>query len=376
MNGSTASPPETIRWTDGGAALRILDQTELPERRVKRDLATLEEVFEAIRSLRVRGAPLIGITAAMGVSALARRKAREEPAADGSTLRRPVDDWCDRLEQARPTAVNLAWALRRMRRAAGEVEGTARDVADRLRREADDIRDEDRRMCRRIGEHAVELLKDGSKVVTHCNAGALATGGIGTALAPLYVARERGMAVHVFADETRPLLQGSRLTAWELSRAGVDVTVLADGMASALMERETPDVVFVGADRIAANGDVANKIGTYGLAVLARHHGVPFYVLAPTSTVDLSLDSGSEIPIEHRSSEEIRRGFGTLTAPEEVAVWSPAFDVTPADLVHGIVTEQGVARPPYGESLRRAVEAADAERASGQEGREEGTRRA
>jgi methylthioribose-1-phosphate isomerase len=357
------SAPETIRWTDDGTALRILDQTQLPERRVDRDLATLEEMAEAIRSLRVRGAPLIGITAAMGVAALARRAVREEPGLDGGDLRERVEAWCDRLEETRPTAVNLAWALRRMRRAAteeeDEEEGAVPELADRLRREADRIREEDREMCRRIGEHAVDLLRDGSKVVTHCNAGALATGGIGTALAPLYVAHERGLRVHVFADETRPLLQGSRLTAWELSQAGVDVTVVADGMAGALLEREEPDVVFVGADRIAANGDVANKIGTYGLAVLARHHGVPFYVLAPTSTVDLELATGEEIPIEHRSAEEIRRGFGTLTAPEDVPAWSPAFDVTPAALVGGIVTEQGVARPPYQASLRRAVEAAD-----------------
>lgn len=361
MSPDTAAP-ETIRWTGDGTGLRILDQTELPERRVERELTTLEEVAEAIRSLRVRGAPLIGITASMGVAALARRAAREAPDGDAGELRRQVEAWCDRLEETRPTAVNLAWALRRMRRLAADADGSARELADRLRREADRIREEDREMCRRIGEHAVELLRDGSKVVTHCNAGALATGGIGTALAPLYLAHERGWRVQVFADETRPLLQGSRLTAWELSRAGVDVTVVADGMAGALMEREKPDLVFVGADRIAANGDVANKIGTYGLAVLARHHGVPFYALAPTSTVDLELASGEEIPIEHRSAEEIRRGFGTLTAPEDVPAWSPAFDVTPAELVEGIVTEQGVARPPYRESLRRAVEAADAGR--------------
>jgi methylthioribose-1-phosphate isomerase len=298
----------------------------------------------------------------MGVAALARRAARREGANDPDALRREARGWCDRLEQTRPTAVNLAWALRRMRRAATEADGSPSDVALRLREEADAIREEDREMCRRIGEHAVELLRDGSKVVTHCNAGALATGGIGTALAPLYVAHERGLRVRVFADETRPLLQGSRLTAWELDRAGVDVTVVSDGMAGALMDREAPDLVFVGADRIAANGDVANKIGTYGLAVLARHHGVPFYVLAPTSTVDLELASGEEIPIEHRSAEEIRRGFGTLTAPEDVPAWSPAFDVTPAALVDGIVTEQGVARPPYERSLRDAVRSAEPER--------------
>ena len=361
MNPETR-PPRTIRWTEDGEGLLILDQTELPERRIERELRSLEEVAEAIESLRVRGAPLIGITAAMGVAALARREARKSRL-DADQLRDRVEAWCERLEATRPTAVNLSWALRRMRRAAEagpEDDGGA--LAEQLATEADRVREEDRAMCRRIGEHAVELLEDGARAVTHCNAGALATGGIGTALAPLYVAHERGWDLRVFADETRPLLQGSRLTAWELSQAGIDVTVVADGMAGALMERERPDVVLVGADRIAANGDVANKIGTYGLAVLARHHDVPFYVLAPTSTVDLELASGEEIPIEHRSPEEIRRGFGTLTAPEEVEAWSPAFDVTPASMVDAIVTEQGICRPPYETSLRRAVEAAEPER--------------
>lgn len=355
-------PPETIRWSEDEAGLVILDQTELPERRQERELRTLEEVAEAIRSLRVRGAPLIGITAAMGVAALARRAVREEPEVTLDVLRARIDRWCERLEETRPTAVNLAWALRRMRGAVDRDGDGAEALADRLHEEAERIREEDRAMCRRIGEHAVELLRDGGTAVTHCNAGALATGGIGTALAPLYVAHERGWKFRVFADETRPLLQGSRLTAWELSQAGIDVTVVADGMAGALMERERPDLVLVGADRIAANGDVANKIGTYGLAVLARHHGVPFYVLAPTSTVDLELASGEEIPIEHRSADEIRRGFGALTAPEDVAAWSPAFDVTPAAMVEAIVTERGVCRPPYEGSLRRAVEAAERDR--------------
>ena len=217
-------------------------------------------------------------------------------------------------------------------------------------------------MCRGIGEHAAQLLHDGSSVITHCNAGALATGGIGTALAPVYVATERGLKVRVFADETRPLLQGSRLTAWELGEAGVDVTVIADNMAAALFAADPPDIVFVGSDRIAANGDVANKIGTYGLAVLARHHDVPFYVLAPTSTVDLTTPTGAEIPIEQRSADEIRRGFGKLTAPADAPVWSPAFDVTPNELIAGIVTERGIHRPPYGESLAAAVAAAERER--------------
>jgi len=397
----------TVRWTEDGCGLLILDQTELPEREVERELRDLDAMAEAIRSLRVRGAPLIGITAAMGVAALARAAAAGgapgaagdaavgSAAAPGSAagLRRSVEAWCDRLEATRPTAVNLAWALTRMRRAAAEVAGGApagrdgdadgveagaagggdaadppRALADRLRAEAAAILEEDRVTCRRIGEHALALLEAAGRrpetVFTHCNAGALATGGIGTALAPVYVAAERGSAPAVIADETRPLLQGSRLTAWELRRAGVDVTVIADGAAGARLAAGGVDAVLVGADRIAANGDVANKVGTYALAVLARHHGVPFYVLAPTSTVDLDTPSGDEIPIEVRDPDEIRRAWGRLTAPEDAAVWSPAFDVTPSALVTAIVTEAGVCRPPYLRGLAEAVRAAQAGRSA------------
>ncbi len=370
------APVVTVRWTDDGRGLVILDQTELPEREVERELRDLDSMAEAIRTLRVRGAPLIGITAAMGVAALARAAADDgygaagdaagrEPGADGSraaaSLVRSVEAWCDALEATRPTAVNLAWALRRMRRAAGEGPdaGTTGTLARRLRSEAAAILEEDRRMCRQIGEHALELL-DGAggppgTVLTHCNAGALATGGIGTALAPIYLAAELGRPVRVVADETRPLLQGSRLTAWELRRAGVDVTVIADGAAGARLATGDVDAILVGADRIAANGDVANKVGTYTLAVLAHQHGLPFYVLAPTSTVDLETPTGDRIPIEMRDPDEVRRGWGRLTAPEEAEVWSPAFDVTPAELVTAIVTEQGVCRAPYAVSLAEAV---------------------
>lgn len=360
---STQLPiPETIRWTDDGAGLLILDQTQLPAERVELELRELQEVEEAIQSLRVRGAPLIGITAAMGIAALARQEVRVA-ASTAEDLSIRVASWADRLAAARPTAVNLVWAIDRMRETARpRLNETAGALAERLAIEATAILEEDRQMCRRIGEHAASLLQDGASVITHCNAGALATGGIGTALAPIYVATERGLRLRVFADETRPLLQGSRLTAWELSQAGVDVTVISDSMAGALFAQKPPDIAFVGSDRIVANGDVANKVGTYGLAVLARHHGVPFYALAPTSTVDLSTPSGDQIPIEHRSAEEIRRGFGTLTAPEEAAVWSPAFDVTPAELIVGIVTEQGIHRPPYEKSLAHAVARAREER--------------
>ena len=355
MTDTRTKVPITIRWTSDGTGLFILDQTRLPGERVERELRTLEEVEEAIRSLRVRGAPLIGITAAMGIGALARRDAG---AGDAGDLAARVEEWADRLAGARPTAVNLGWALGRMRGVAGRPFANAAELAEALAAEADGILAEDRRMCRAIGEHAASLLADGASVITHCNAGALATGGIGTALAPIYVATEQGRKIRVFADETRPLLQGSRLTAWELTEAGVDVTVISDSMAGALFSSDPPDLVFVGADRIAANGDAANKIGTYPLAVLARHHDVPFYVLAPTSTVDLATPTGADIPIEHRSPEEVRRGFGKLTAPEAAAVWSPAFDVTPASLITGIVTERGIHRPPFGPALAEAVEAA------------------
>lgn len=323
------------------------------------ELRGLDDVFEAIRSLRVRGAPLIGVTAAMAVAALARQAESRTgegvggvPEGEGAATPAQVDGWCRHLETARPTAVNLGWALRRMRAVAEGVDG---GLADALHAEAQAIWDEDAAMCRQIGEHGLTLLRRGARVHTHCNAGVLATGGMGTALAPLYLAHERGMDVSVFADETRPLLQGSRLTAWELDRAGISVTVVPDSAAPALFATDPPDAVFVGADRIAANGDVANKVGTYGLAVLAARHGVPFYVLAPTSTVDLETPSGGEIPIEYRDPDEVRRGFGPLTAPAHVPVYAPAFDVTPAELVTAIITERGVHPPPFGPALAVAA---------------------
>lgn len=360
MDKAALSIPETIRWAEGGTSALIVDQTVLPGVFEEKELSTLDDFVEAIVSLRVRGAPLIGITAAIGLAALARQSAADGVSAE--TLRARFAGWAERLVAARPTAVNLAWAVRRLRARLETVGGTAGELAASLAAEADAIHDEDRRMCRAIGEHAATLLRGGEAVITHCNAGALATGGIGTALAPVYVAAEAGRRVRVFADETRPLLQGSRLTAWELSRAGIDVTVLADSMAGALFASDPPDLAFVGSDRIAANGDVANKIGTYPLAVLANRHDVPFYVLAPTSTVDLDTPTGADIPIEHRHPDEVRRGFGPLLAPEAADVYSPAFDVTPHDLVTAIVTERGIHHPPYTDSLATAVAAAERER--------------
>ncbi|HXT17952.1 MAG TPA: S-methyl-5-thioribose-1-phosphate isomerase [Gemmatimonadaceae bacterium] len=333
---------QPVAWSSDGQGVRILDQRELPGREVYRDLRSVEEVHDAILTLAVRGAPAIGIAGAMGMTL----------AVDGGE--RCVDELMIHLRQAhariraaRPTAVNLAWAVDRMLKTAQRAHAQARDVADALHDEATRILDEDRAMCRKIGEHGATLIPDGARVLTHCNAGALATGGMGTALAAIYVAVEQGKHVEVFADETRPLLQGSRLTAWELKRAGIPVTVLVDGAAASLMAEHEVDLCIVGADRIAANGDAANKIGTYGVAIAAKHHGIPFYVAAPTSTFDSETRSGEEILIEQRKPDEVRCGFGSLTAPNDVAIYNPAFDVTPAALITAIVSDRGVHKPPY-----------------------------
>ena len=349
--------PVPVGWTEDHAGIWILDQTRLPDEEKVLELRTLEDLAEAITRLRVRGAPLIGITAAMGVAALASAQGRpgvEPPDEDPTSV---VDAWCRRLADTRPTAVNLAWALERIRAAAQAAPGGWPQVACALRGEADAIWQEDEAMCRRIGEHALKLLEGADTVLTHCNTGALATGGIGTAAAPLYLAAERGRPLRVFVGETRPLRQGARLTAWELGRAGIDVTVLVDGAAGALLAGGRVDAVLVGADRVAANGDVANKVGTYPLAVLAKRHGVPFYVLAPSSTVDPHAPDGAAIPIEERPAYEVLspcggpdpleaggtselHGVGQVAGPA-VAAWNPAFDVTPADLITAILTEEG-----------------------------------
>ena len=334
---------ESVRWSADGSAVDIIDQRLLPGTLVRRDLGTVEDVCDAIATLAVRGAPAIGVAGAMGLVVSLASHATDSR---NAFLAR-VESLGDRIARVRPTAVNLSWAIGRVIRVARATAGDAEAVLGALRREATRILDEDREMCRRIGEHGLALLGDGARVLTHCNAGALATAGIGTALAPVYLAAERGRRVAVFADETRPLLQGSRLTAWELSQAGIDVTVLADNMAASLMRDGKVDVVFVGADRIAANGDVANKIGTYPLALAARHHGVPFYVAAPWSTVDATTATGDAIEIEHRAGDELGRGFAAPVSPSGVAIFNPAFDVTPAELVSAFVTDRGVLRPPY-----------------------------
>jgi methylthioribose-1-phosphate isomerase len=327
--------PQPIAWTPD-FAVRILDQTLLPDAETYRTLETVDAVAEAIRTLRVRGAPLIGIAAAMGVTLAVRR---------GTATLETVCAASAALGATRPTAVNLRWALGRMERRAGEAAAAGEDLQRALRDEATAIWEEDRAMCARIGAAGAALIDGDAVVLTHCNAGALATGGMGTALAPIYTLHAAGRRISVVADETRPLLQGSRLTAWELARAGVPVTVIADGMAASRLRRGDITCVLVGADRIAANGDVANKIGTYGVALAARANGVPFYVAAPSSTVDLATPDGAAIPIEERAAEEVAALGGRRTAPAGVQVWNPAFDVTPAGLVTAIITDRGVFAP-------------------------------
>lgn len=346
-------PVAPIRWEEG--RLYILDQTLLPTEVKEVELRTVEEVWEAIKALRVRGAPAIGVCAAFGVLVGVRQENGKTPDA----LRAAVSRAADYLATSRPTAVNLFWALDRMRGAAEQAPSEAVAFMRRLEEEAVAICLEDRRLCQAIGEHGQHLIEEGAGVLTHCNAGALATSGYGTALAVMFRAHELGRRFHVYADETRPLLQGARLTAWELLQAGIDVTLICDNMAAQVMREGRIHLVVVGADRIAANGDTANKIGTYGVALLARAHGIPFYVAAPSSTVDLSLEDGTGIPIEERDSAEIVHGFGRQTAPAGVRVYNPAFDVTPASLIAGIITEHGILRPPYISSIRKAMATAD-----------------
>ena len=334
---------ESVRWAPDGDGVRIIDQTQLPERLVERDLRTLDDVCEAITRLAVRGAPAIGVAGAMGLAISLMPFVGDSRDAFDVRIRRHVE----RIRATRPTAINLPRALDRMLACAARTRGSPTDVIAALREEASSLFEEDRAMCRGIGERALPLIRDGATVLTHCNAGALATAGIGTALAPIYLAHEAGRAVQVFVDETRPLLQGSRLTAWELSRAGIPVTVITDSAAASLMRAGAIDLCIVGADRIAANGDVANKIGTYAMALAAQHHGLPFYVAAPTSSLDPSLPNGDVIPIERRSPGEIARLGDARLTPDEAAIDNPAFDVTPAEMVSAIITDRGVYRRPF-----------------------------
>lgn len=340
--GPLGALPPTLEWVGGGdGLLRLLDQTLLPTRVATRDCATAEDVWEAIRALRVRGAPAIGVAAAYGLCLGTRP--HQSLAADAFFAKvREVGAY---LCSCRPTAVNLAWAVRRTSAAADEAARDGRPPWPALLMCAYQLAREDAETCRRIGENGADLIPNGGGVLTHCNAGSLATVAYGTALAPLYLAHAQGRRFQVYADETRPLLQGARLTAFELSAAGLDVTVLCDGAAASLMRAGRIQLAIVGADRIAANGDTANKIGTYGVALAARHHGIPFYVAAPCSTFDLTLASGDAIPIEQRAADEVRAGFGCPTVPPAAHCYNPAFDVTPAELLTGIITEKGIVQP-------------------------------
>jgi methylthioribose-1-phosphate isomerase len=339
---------DTIRWE--GDAVVLIDQRVLPTREEYVRCRDAAAVADAIRDMVVRGAPAIGVTAAMGV-ALGLKQSR---APDARALRAELEALGALLGATRPTAVNLFWAIDRMKRKFEELlpEGLEAIRAG-MEKEALAIHREDVEMCRRMGAHGAKLLEDGARILTHCNAGALATAGYGTALGMMRAAVEAGKKISVFSDETRPFLQGARLTAWELMKDGIPVTLITDNMAGHLMAKGEIDCAIVGADRIAGNGDVANKIGTYTVAVLAKEHGLPFYVVAPTSTFDLTLSSGKEIPIEERSSNEVTHVQGVRLAPEGVGIRNPAFDVTPHHLVSAIVCENGVARAPYVESLRR-----------------------
>jgi methylthioribose-1-phosphate isomerase len=334
---------ETLRWVGGvDGCLWLIDQTLLPVEFIQIECRDVQTLWEAIRTLRIRGAPAIGIAAAYGVCLGLRTVAGQ----DETALYQRLDEVADYLASSRPTAVNLFWALERMKDRAAELRGSPpAEIAEALLAEAHAICEEDRRTCRAIGRHGAELLEDGQGVLTHCNAGGLATADYGTALAVIFAAAESGKQLHVYVDETRPLLQGARLTAWELKQRGIDTTLICDSMAAVVMRQRRVQAVITGADRIAANGDVANKIGTYGLALLAAAHQIPFYVAAPTSTFDLSLSSGEEIPIEERDPREITHGFGRQTAPEGIDVYNPAFDVTPAALIRAVICERGLIRP-------------------------------
>jgi methylthioribose-1-phosphate isomerase len=337
----------------------MIDQRKLPAQEIYVRCRTAAEVAKAIRTMVIRGAPAIGVAAAMGIALGIRKSA----ATGTQKLAAEFYKICEQMAATRPTAVNLFWAIDRMKRAfaaAAEAGASVEQIQDRLEREAEAIHDEDVASCRAIGAWGAEVVPADARILTHCNAGALATAGYGTALGVVRGAVEAGKRVSVFADETRPFLQGARLTAWELVRDGIETTVITDNMAGSLMKGGGVNFVVVGADRIAANGDTANKIGTYSVAVLAREHGIPFYVAAPLSTIDLATPDGSRIPIEERSAKEVTHVGPTQLAATGSRIWNPAFDVTPNQFISGIITEKGIFRAPYQESLRAAfdVEAA------------------
>jgi methylthioribose-1-phosphate isomerase len=338
-----------------GDAVVMIDQRKLPAEEVYVRCKTAAEVARAIRTMVIRGAPAIGVAAAMGIAI----GMRQSKATGTQKFAAEFHKICELMAATRPTAVNLFWAIDRMKRtfaAAAQAGESVVEIKERLDREAQAIHDEDVASCRALGRFGAEVVPQDARILTHCNAGALATAGYGTALGVVRGAVEKGKRVAVFADETRPFLQGARLTAWELVRDGIETTVITDNMSGALMNQGKVDLVVVGADRIAANGDTANKIGTYSVAVLAREHNIPFYVAAPLSTIDLNTPDGAHIPIEERNKKEVTHVAGSQLAPEGALVWNPAFDVTPHRLIAGIITERGIFRPPYSESLKRAFE--------------------
>ena len=340
--------PRAVAWGSDGTSVRIIDQRALPHVLRYLDLRTLDEIVDAIRTLAVRGAPAIGVAGAMGLAVMAASLATRQPALPPRAFVAALDDAATRIAAARPTAVNLPWAIARLRhRAAAEGHLEPSHLAAALRDEAEQIRADDEAMCARIGAHGAPLLRDGARVLTHCNAGALATAGIGTALAPVYAAHAAGRRVEVFATETRPLLQGARLTMWELTRAGIPCTLIVDSAAASLLRGGAADCVLVGADRIAANGDVVNKVGTYPIALAAQANGVPFYVAAPSSTIDAATAAGHDVPVEERDPDEVFTFAGARSAAAGVRARNPAFDMTPAALVAAIITDAGIVRAPY-----------------------------
>lgn len=352
---------KAVQWIGGvDDYLELVDQRRLPAEFVKLRCRDVEHLYEAIKTLAVRGAPAIGVSAAYGPVLALQRLAPSEGLQAAVAA---VAETCDYLASARPTAVNLFWALQRVRRCADEFadarpQATLQELQEAVLAEANAIYQEDVDMCRQIGENGEKFIQDGAGVLTHCNAGALATAGQGTALSLMFEAHKRGRKFKVYADETRPLLQGARLTAWELQQAGIDVAVICDNMAGWLMKQGRIDAVVTGADRIAANGDTANKIGTYGLSILAKEHRIPFYIAAPSSTFDLSIGNGAEIPIEERAAEEITTFAESRVAPEGVGVCNPAFDVTNAKDIAAIITEKGVIENPNTDKIHECLEAA------------------
>lgn len=346
-------PLPTIEWEGNiEGRVRLIDQTLLPAEIKYIYCEDLKSIWHAIKTLTVRGAPAIGIAAVTGVL-LGIKDIRTD---DTEAFFKELKNVTNYLGSSRPTAVNLFWGLSRMERVAWENrDKPVHTIKEILLREAINVQNEDKSICRQIGENGAKFIKDGDGVLTHCNAGGLATADYGTALAVMFKAKENGKKFKVYADETRPLLQGARLTTWELMHAGIDVTLICDNMAAHVMKLGKIQCVIVGADRIAANGDAANKIGTYGVSILAKEHGIPFYVAAPVSTFDLNITSGDEIPIEERSSEEVTCGFGKRTAPEGVKVFNPAFDVTPAKNITAIITEKGVIEKPSTENVQKIL---------------------